>query len=343
MTSVQSISSDLGLSTPAQRPGQWSWGFATLLAAALLGGGAFLAPGALQELQLAEILALFALSTNVVVGVSGYVSFGQSLFYGAGAYTVALGWYHYHLSFWELAMIAPLVAGVLALPVGLLALRTRKWFFALITLGFTQMAYAIVEQAYGYTQGDTGIFGPMIPSTISNPRGAYYFIAGVAMVSGLLLYIVGRSPLGLTLRASRDNRRRVESLGVSVYRLQLLGFVISAIFAAIAGVLLAVDQQAAYPNLFEWFEAGTPLLAIIIGGLDSFAGPIIGAFIYEYASQYISTHSTHWELFIGIVLIVVILVQPEGLAGAARSLPRYLRRIPDKLRRREAIVRAEHP
>lgn len=305
---------------PPNVPGAFRLVLAVGVVASLAVVGMLLPDAAMLILETAIILALFAVSTNIVVGYSGFVTFGQSVFYGAGAYTIALGWYHYRLPFWLLFLLAPLVAAVVSVPVGLLALRTRRWFTALITLAFTQLAYTIVEQTYSYTQGDTGVFGAMVPSMLSNGRGGYFFILGITSLCLAVLWFVSISPLGLTLRASRDNRRRAASLGVNVYLHQLVGFVIAAAAAGVAGALLMVNQEAAYPDLFNWFFAGIPLIALIIGGLNSFVGPIIGAFIYQYASQYVTEYSTHWQLVVGLILVVVVLLEPDGVVGVARRV-----------------------
>lgn len=314
------------IAVPGTTATPWRLAASVPVLVALLVVGMVLPTGAVLILETALILALFSVSTNLVVGYSGFVTFGQSLFYGVGGYTVALGWYQYRLPFWLLFLAAPLFAAIVAVPVGLLALRTRRWFFALITLAFTQLAYTIIEQTYSFTQGDTGVFGAMVPADLASPHGGYLFIFLVSAACVGLLFLVSVSPLGLVLRASRDNRRRVVSLGANVYLHQLVGFVIAAAAAGVAGALLMVNQQAAYPDLFNWFDAGIPLIAIIVGGLNSFIGPIIGAFIYEYADQYVTQHSTHWELVVGVILLVVVLAEPDGLVGVTRHLGRRHRR-----------------
>lgn len=319
-------SDPITLSAPRARFRPGGFAGAAVGVAVLVAAGLTISEGSVLILETALILALFSVSTNLVVGYSGFVTFGQSLFYGVGGYTVALGWYHYRYPFWLLFLLAPIFAAVIAVPVGLIALRTRRWFFALITLAFTQLAYTIVEETYHYTQGDTGVFGAMVPSSLASGRGGYLFILAITVICIGLLWLVTVSPLGLTLRASRDNRRRMVSLGVNVYLHQLLGFVIAASTAGVAGALLMVNQQAAYPDLFNWFFAGIPLIAVIIGGLNSFVGPIVGAFIYEYANQYVTQHSTHWQLVIGLILLIVVLVEPNGLVGVGRKLGRLCQR-----------------
>jgi branched-chain amino acid transport system permease protein len=294
----------------------------------LLVVSAFVLPsGEISILESVLIMAVFAVSTNIVVGYSGLVTFGQSLFYGIGGYTLALGWYHYKLPFALLFVLAPILGAIAAIPVGLVALRTRRWFFALVTLAFTQLMHTIVEQAYSYTQGATGIFGPMVPSSISSGLRGYAFIAVVSVVVLAVLYLVMISPLGVTLKAIRENRRRAEAVGINVYRQQLIGFVISGAGGGVAGALLVVQSSSAYPHLFNWLEAGNPLLAALIGGIGSFAGPILGAVVFEVGKLEISQYTTQWELVLGVILVGIVLLAPDGLMGLAPAARRIVRRV----------------
>jgi branched-chain amino acid transport system permease protein len=283
-----------------------------------------LSSGQISILESVLVMAVFAVSTNIVVGYSGLVTFGQSLFYGVGAYTLALGWYHYKWPFWALFILAPILGAIAAIPVGLVALRTRRWFFALVTLAFTQLVHTIVEQAYSYTQGATGIFGNMIPQSISGVTSGYLFIAAFAVVAIVIMYFIMISPFGVTLKAIRENRRRAAAVGVNVYKHQLIGFVISGAGAGVAGALLVVQNSSAYPHLFNWLEAGNPLLAALVGGIGSFMGPVIGAVIFEVGKLEISQYTSQWELVLGVVLVGVVLLAPDGLVGLGPPIRRFV-------------------
>ncbi len=181
-------------------------------------------------LTLEEVLglAVFAAATNLLLGYGGLVSFGQAAFYGSGAYLVGLSWLHHWMPFWAAFVLTPVAGGVIALAMGAIALRTRRLYFALLTLAFSELFFQLVNVRYDFTKGATGIFSvSMIPASLASPRTGYYFTAGVACVSLLILWKVTVSPFGLVLRATRENRERAEALGVSVYRHQLLAFVIS--------------------------------------------------------------------------------------------------------------------
>jgi branched-chain amino acid transport system permease protein len=261
-------------------------------------------------------LAVFAIATNLLLGTGGLVSFGQAAFYGCGAYLVALSWLHHWMPFWVAFFMSPLVGAVVAFLMGLIALRTRRLYFALLTLAFSELFYQLVNVRYDFTKGATGIFSvSMIPASLASPRTGYEFTVAVVAVSLLVLWKVTNSPFGLALRACRENRERAEALGINVYRQQLLAFVISGAFCSLAGALFVVYGQSAYPDLLNWTESGQPLFMAVIGGMFSFLGPGVGAILYQFGYQYISQHTHDWELVLGTVLVVTVLFRPDGLAG----------------------------
>jgi branched-chain amino acid transport system permease protein len=288
---------------------------AALIVVALAVLPQLLSTAALLNVQDAIGLALFACATNLLIGYGGLVSFGQSAFYGIGAYVVALFWLHLHASFWVSLVCAPVAGGVAALAVGLLALRTRRLYFALLTLAVSQLLFVVVQQQEQLTGGANGVFGPILPSFLVNPNNAYWFTLAVAVVGLLALWQLIRSPFGLTLRAIRENRERAEALGVNVFRHQLLAFVFSGIFCALAGVLFVVHDQSANPDLLGWTESGYPIFMAVLGGQFTFLGPALGALIYEQARDVLLASLTDSQLVFGLALLVIMLVAPDGVAG----------------------------
>lgn len=285
------------------------------LVVALVIAGQLLAATTVLTMESAVALAVFAVATNLLVGYGGLVSFGQAAFFGAGSYTVALGWLHWQLSFWIALVLAPLVGAVLALVVGAIALRSRHLYFALLTLAFSQLFYVLAEERYSFTQGANGVVGPMIPDSLVDPRRSFLFVLAVAVLSLGVLWKVVHSPFGLTLRAIRENRERMQALGVNVYAHQLIAFVISGAFCAVAGVLFVVYSQSAYPELLDWTQSGYGVFMVVIGGMFSFLGPVVGAFVYGFGEQYLVAHTTDWQLVLGVVLLVIVLFRPDGLVG----------------------------
>ncbi len=274
-----------------------------------------LSPTWLLLLQNILVLGLFAVATNLLVGYGGLISFGQATFYGLGAYVLALGWLHYRIPFWLLFIAAPIIGAVAALAIGALALRTRRFYFALLTLAFSQLFVTIANKWYDFTRGANGVFGAMVPAALMQPRLGLWFILGVSVVALLLLWIVTVSPFGLTLRAIRENPQRVEAIGVNLYRHQLYAFTISGAFCALAGALFVVHNQSAYPGLLAWTQSGEPILMALIGGINYFLGPIVGAAIFIFAHNYLIAHTSVWKLIMGLTLIVIVIFAPDGLLG----------------------------
>jgi branched-chain amino acid transport system permease protein len=268
-------------------------------------------------------VTLFAVATNLLLGYGGLVSFGQAAFYGAGAYTVTLGWRHWHWSFWVALVLAPLVGAALALPVGLVALRARKLYFALLTLAFSQLFFVLAQRQFTFTGGDDGTF---VKFWATQPRHGFLLVLAVSTVSCLALWSIVSSPFGLVLRATRDNRDRMEALGLNVFMHQLVTFMIAGAFCALAGVLFVVYSQSSYPALLQWTTSGEPVIMAVIGGMFSFLGPAVGAFVYTLGHHYLIEHTQHWQLILGIFLLAIVLLSPDGLVGLLRKRPRLPRR-----------------
>ena len=285
-------------------------------ALAIFAASFLVAPEWLFVLQDIVAFGLFAVATNLLVGYGGMVSFGQAVFYGLGAYVMALGWQRYHAPFWLLFVLAPIFGAIAALIIGALALRTREWYFALLTLAFSQLFFTIANRWYDFTGGDNGVFGPMIPSTLALPRHGLWFVLAVSFIALLLLWAITVSPFGLTLRAIRENPQRVEAIGVNLRRHQLYAFTLSGAFCALAGTLFVVHDQSAFPGLFQWTQSGEPILMGMIGGMNYFLGPFVGAIIFIVAHNYLVAHAASaWELILGIVLVLIVLFAPDGLLG----------------------------
>ena len=287
--------------------------------------GMTLSPSNALELQYAIGLALFAVATNLMLGFGGLVSFGQGVFYGVGAYTVSLGWMHHSLSFTEAMVIAPFAGAAIAVVLGAIALRTRRLYFALLTLTLSQLAYVIAENQANFTGGTNGVFGSMVPTWLLNPRHSFLFTFALVVVSLAILWKVTRSPFGLVLRAIRDNRSRVEALGVNVYAHELAAFVISGFFCSLAGALFVVYSQSSYPELLNWTSSGVPIFMAVIGGMYSFLGPVLGAFVYEFSNHFLIQYTQDWQLVLGVVLLAIVLLRPDGLAGAGSALAARIR------------------
>lgn len=306
------------------RPGAWAAAVAAIGLMVLL--GFVVGPNTLGTLEQVLALAVFAVATNLLLGYGGLISFGQGVFFGIGAYTVALGWLHWHAPFWVTFIAAPLVAAVVAVPVGMIALRARKLYFALSTFAFSQLFWQLSESAYAFTQGDNGIFGALVPGPLTRPAAGYFFLLAVAVVSLLLLYRVTRSPFGLVLRATRENPERMSALGTNVYAHQIVAFTLSAFFCGLAGAMFTVYSQSAYPTLLDWTSSAIPVFMSVIGGMGSFIGPVVGAFVYQFAHDVLVLYVRQWQLFLGAILLLIVMFWPRGIMGAVERMGARLTR-----------------
>jgi len=285
-----------------------------------------LGDSALLTLEEVLALAVFATATNLLLGQAGLVSFGQAVFYGLGAYTVALGWLHWQLPFWATFVIAPFLGALVAAGIGLVALRARRLYFALSTLAFSELAYQLAESRYDFTKGANGVFGAFVPTPLTYPRTGYLFLLIVTVVSLLLLWKVSHSPFGLVLRAIRENRDRMQALGVNVYVHQLIAFVISGAFCSLAGAMFVVFSQSSYPELLDWTTSGEPIFMALIGGMGTFLGPAVAALIYQFGHDELVRFISDWQLVLGAALLAIVMFWPEGLLGGLGRLVALVRR-----------------
>lgn len=277
-------------------------------------------------MQLGTLYVLFAVATNLLLGQTGLLSFGQAVFFGLGAYSVAIGTTVAGWPFWLSVIAGIAIPAVMSGLIGALSLRARKFYFGLITLAFSQLFFTLSRQFYDVTGGDTGLFGLDIPKWLARPADSFRVTIVVVVLCVIVLWFVTRSPFGQTLRAIKENRQRAQALGIDVYRHEWIAFVIAGSFAGVAGVLFAVGQQAAYPTLLDWQTSGIPLFMALIGGMNTFWGPIVGAVVFHFGRQALVTYTSHWQLFFGLLILVIVLFAPDGIAGAVQSIRRRISR-----------------
>jgi branched-chain amino acid transport system permease protein len=269
------------------------------------------------------IYALIASSLNLLIGYGGMVSFGHAAFMGAGAYTVAvlmpmgIG---SALLLWPAALLA---GALLALPIGAICLRTRGVTFIMMTLAFAQMAYYLVL-SLSVLGSDDGLTLPRRPSLalfdLANDAAFYGVALAILLAALLAMRALLNAPVGRALRGIRDNETRMEALGFATYRLKLLAFVIAGAAAGLGGGLLASLNGLVGPNLFNWTESGLLMIMVILGGAGRLLGGAVGAAILLGAEELIAEHTIHWPLGIGLLLLIVVLFVPQGLAGLVRRV-----------------------
>jgi len=264
------------------------------------------------------IMALFALSFNLLLGQAGMLSFGHAAYYGLGAYTVAILFSKLAVPVQFGLIAAPVIAGLIALVVGWFSVRVTGMYFAMLTLAFGQLLHAIVMGWYGFTGGDDGL--PVMPPAWLLPARNYYlFTLSVTLACVGLLRLISLSPFGAALAAIRENRQRAIFVGLGVRNLELAAFVIAGAFAGVAGGLRAPLQQMAFPSLLHWTQSAEPVLMALAGGINTFFGPIVGAAIFVFANFIITTFSDYPLMIFGGIVLLVVLYLPGGVVGAIQT------------------------
>jgi branched-chain amino acid transport system permease protein len=266
------------------------------------------------------------LGLNLLFGYTGLVSFGHALFLGIGAYTGAFLTTHTRIRSIEVILLAAtLAATAVAAPVGALCVRYVKIYFGMLTLAFGMLFYTFVLKFYHLTGGDEGmrflrptLFGHSLVdlSKTAYLVGPYYYYSlALLVVATVLMWRIVHSPLGLCLRTVRDNPLKAESLGLSVPRYRWYAFMVSAAYAAVGGVLLAVPTGNVDPTLAYWTHSGNLVFMTLLGGFASFFGPLLGAFAFIYLQDTVMSVFPYWRLVFGAILAALVMFAPTGLAG----------------------------
>lgn len=266
------------------------------------------------------ITALLASSLNFVLGYGGLLQLHHAVFYGAGAYAAALVLTRTNWSFWLGIAAGPVVAAGLALLIGWFCVRLRGLYFGMLTLALGQLVWAVVYRWYKFTGGDDGIHGVPVPDWLGQVSSTYYFVFITCLASLLLLFLIIKSPFGLTLQAVRDNPVRGESVGVNIKQHQLTAFVLSGFFAGVAGVLFVLLERSVSPALLYWNKSAEVLIMCLLGGMFTFFGPILGAVAIVVLSTIIGVYTEYWLFVLGFILLAVVLFLPQGILGVVSDI-----------------------
>lgn len=276
-------------------------------------------------------MALFATSLNLLVGNTGMVSFGHGMFYGLGAYAFALMMQMTELSLPIAAVLAVVFTAVAALCVGAICVRLSTDYFAFITLAFQMLIYSVIISWQSLTGGDQGLRGGLPRREIfgfelASQLHLYQFCAVVAALGLLALRHISASPFGQTLRMIRDNESRTGFLGVVLWRARLWAFTLAGGFAGLGGVLAALFVSGAYPELADWPNSGQAIFAIMLGGINSFLGPFLGAAILLALNDVLARITEYQGLVLGIVVLIFALGLRRGVLDfVRRAWPKGLR------------------
>ncbi len=270
------------------------------------------------------VFSIAAVSLDLILGYGGMVSFGHAAYLGVGAYTVGILSYHGITDGFIHFAAAILVCALLALLIGLVSLRTTGIHFIMITLAFAQMLYflAISVDTYG---GDDGL-NIMQPSQFpgldfSKPIVLYYVSFALLLAVLWAFHRIVRSRFGMVIRGAKVNERRMTALGYPVFRYKLTAFVIAGSVCGLAGALLANQVLFISPSAMHWTRSGEIMIMVILGGMGSLFGPVVGTTAYLLLEHWLSNATEHWQALMGPFLILVVLFAKQGILGIFRNGP----------------------
>jgi branched-chain amino acid transport system permease protein len=265
------------------------------------------------------IFAIAAVSLDLILGFGGMVSFGHAAYLGLGAYAVAIpAFYGIDSGFvqWTLAVT---LSGLAALVIGAVSLRTSGVSFIMITLAFAQMLYylGISINAWGADDGmrlaRRSQFGPVVD--LADPYVFYYVVLGVLVVLLWLGHRLIHARFGMVIRASRSNESRMQSIGVSTFRYKLVAFALAGAVCGLAGALLANQTEYLTPSYMHWTRSGDIMVMVILGGMGTLFGPVLGAVAFLLLEDFLSAWTVHWQVVLGPLLVLVVLYARRGLYG----------------------------
>lgn len=264
--------------------------------------------------------AIFATSLNLLTGYGGMVSFGHGLFYGLGAYSFALLLQKMQVSIPMAFASTIVISALVALVVGAICIRLKEIYFSFLTLAFQMLLHSMIIAWVEVTGGDQGLTGgiprpPFLGIRLDDPQHLYVFCCAVLVISLLLMWHLVRSPFGYTLRMIRDNPQRTAFLGVQVWRVRLLAFIIAGIFGAVGGIVTSLFVSGAYPDFAYWTISGEAVFMILLGGIGVFLGPAAGAAIFLLLNDTVTRYTEHYGLVLGIVILAFALGLRKGLLG----------------------------
>jgi branched-chain amino acid transport system permease protein len=281
-----------------------------------------LPPFFLQLLTEIAIVGLFATAFNLLMGFGGMVSFGHAAYFALGAYAAALLVKRVGFPILLALPAAPVVAAAGALLFGFFIVRLSHTYFAMLSLAFAQIVFTVIFKWKALTGGDDGLLDVWPPAWLKSPAAFYYFTLAVVGVSLLALRAIVDSPFGYALRSVRENPRRARFIGIDVRRHQLVAFVISGAFSGLAGGLFAFYNGSVFPDFAYFTKSFEPLVVALLGGVQSFFGPLAGALGFKLLEWAVSRQwPVYWPLFLGTIVIVVIVVLPQGFVGLLGSRP----------------------
>jgi branched-chain amino acid transport system permease protein len=281
------------------------------------------------------VMAIAALGFNLLLGYTGLLSFGHSAYFGTGAYTVAFIMRDLGVQSMELCILGGLLGTfVVAALFGFVCVRHTRIFFGILTLALSQVLWSLAFKFFWVTGGTDGIrvayakltlFGGMInfagPGSFQRFVFAYYYyVLALFALATLIMWIIVHSPFGKALQAIRDNETRASFIGISVRRYRWIAFVVSGVFTGLAGVLWVPLNGLTTPDILYWPFSGEIVFMSVLGGFRTFTGPIVGAIVFNYLKTYAVASTEYWQLLLGAVLVILVMLLPAGIVGTVARL-----------------------
>jgi branched-chain amino acid transport system permease protein len=270
------------------------------------------------------VFALFAASLHFMMGPGGMVSFGHAAYFGLGAYGAALLLKRGGLPMEAALLLAPFVAGLGGLVFGWFVVRLSGVYLAMLTLAFAQIAWSVAFQWDAFTGGSNGLVGIWPASWLAGRSKVEFYWLTLALCGGgvLLLWRILFSPFGYALRAGRDSPLRADSIGIDVRRQQWLAFALCGFFAGLAGAVYAFSKGSISPDVMGIPRSVDALVMVLLGGVESLVGPVVGAAAFTWLQDEIARYTQYWRAIFGALILLLVVVFPQGLAGFGLMLRR---------------------
>ncbi len=267
------------------------------------------------------IMALAGMSLNFLLGYAGCLSFGHGAFFATAAYATAIMMTRTGINqYLVVLLLAPIAATLLGAVIGVLVSRLYAFYYAIMTCAFTMVLWSIIRRLRDVTGGDAGIVGVKFRGLLEGMNHVYFFTLGIVILCALILWVIGNSPFGWTLRAIRENPVRSSFASIDVVKHRYLALIISSFFCGVAGSLHVVYTFGAFPELAFWTKSGDIVTICILGGINSFLGPIIGSVVLILLETFITSVTLYWPLILGIIICAVVLLMPQGIMGLVRAV-----------------------
>src|SRR5581483_5552144 len=263
---------------------------------------------------------MLALSLNLVLGYTGQLNLGQSAFFGIGAYVSTILVKTYHWNFWLAALAAMGAAGLLGLALAAFAVRLRGHYLAIASLGFAVITYQVLLNWESVTEGVRGIYGILPPRGFGSTVALFYLVAGLAFLVYLVLGNLVRSPVGETLRSIREDEVSAASIGINPARWKAFAFGVGAMIGGLAGCFYPGFVGTLVPDAFNIVESFTMMAMVIVGGMGTMIGPVIGAIVLTFLPELLRGFGELRLMIYGLALTLVVLFMPGGIVQAWNAL-----------------------